>query len=114
MGGSSSSQSPMSGALERLLGWLPAWLGFVLIILAGLAVAVLGIVTGTKTAGFIAFGVAAVVGSILAWWSGAKSEPRGNPFDRSFGGVVSRVDGWVWLVVFGLFVVAALVAIFTT
>jgi hypothetical protein len=104
----------MGGVLERLLGWLPAWLGFVLIILAGLGVAVLGIVTGTKTAGFVAFGVAAIASAILAWWSGAKAEPRGNPFDRSFGGVVSRVDGWVWLVVFGLFVVASLVAIFTT
>jgi hypothetical protein len=36
-----------------------------------------------------------------------------NPFDRSFGGVVSQLDGWVWLVVFGLFVIASLVAIFT-
>ena len=44
--------------------------------------------------------------------SGARSEPRVNPFDQSFGGVVSRLDGWVWLVVFGLFVIASLVAIF--
>ncbi len=100
--------------LERLLGWLPAWLGFVLIIIAGIAVAVLGIVTNTNAAGFVAFGVAAIASSILAWWSGAKAEPRANPFDRSFGALVSRVDGWVWLVVFGLFVVASLVAIFTT
>ena len=103
-----------SGLLERLLGWLPAWLGFALIILAGIAVAVLGIVTGTKTAGFVAFGFAAVASSILAWWSGGKSEPRANPFDRSFGGVVSRIDGWVWLVIFGLFVLASIIAIVTT
>jgi hypothetical protein len=41
-----------------------------------------------------------------------RSEPRVNPFDQSFGGVVSRLDGWVWLMVFGLFVIASLVAIF--
>jgi hypothetical protein len=95
--------------LERV----PAWLGFALIILAGVAVAVLGIVTGTKTAGFVAFGVAAIASAILAWWAGGRSEPRGNPFDRSFGGVVKGIDGWVWLVIFGLFVVAAIIAIFT-
>ena len=113
-GSSSTPSSPMSGLLERLLGWLPAWLGFALIIIAGIAVAVVAIITNTKVAGFVAFGVAAVVSSILAWWSGGKSEPRGNPFDRSFGGVVSRIDGWVWLVIFGLFLVAALITIFTT
>jgi hypothetical protein len=112
--GSSSGSSPLGGLLERALGWLPAWLGFALIILAGIAVAVLGIVTNTKVAGFVAFGVAAVASAILAWWSGGKSEPRANPFDRSFGGVVSRIDGWVWLVIFGLFVVASIIAIVTT
>lgn len=110
MGGSGS---PLSGLLERALGWLPAWLGFALIILAGLAVAVLGVATNTRPAGFVAFGVAAIASAILAWWAGGKSEPRGNPFDRSFGGVVSRIDGPVWLIIFGLFVVASIIAIVT-
>lgn len=108
----SASRSPLSGWFERALGWLPAWLGFILIILAGLAVAVLGVVTNTRPIAFVAFGVAAIGSAILAWWSGARSQPRANPFDRSFGGVVSHVDGWVWLVVFGLFLVAAIIAIF--
>jgi hypothetical protein len=109
----SRSGSPMSGILERALGWLPAWLGFVFIMLAGVVAAIGGVVTGTKPAAFVAFGVAAVVSAALGWWSGAKSEPRVDPFKGSFGGVVSRVDGWVWLVVFGLFVVVAIVAIVT-
>lgn len=108
-----NTNTTANSLLERLLGWLPGWLGFVLIILAGVAAIVVGIATGTKTAGFVAFGVAAIASAGLAWWSGAKSEPRVNPFDRSFGGVVSQLDGWVWLVVFGLFVIASLVAIFT-
>lgn len=105
--------SPMNGIWARLLGWLPAWLGFALIILAGIAVAILGPATNTKPAGFVAFGVAAIISSVLAWWSGARSEPRFNPFERSFGGVVTYVAGWVWLVVFGLFVIAAIIAIVT-
>jgi hypothetical protein len=107
-----TTNSQASTILERLLGWLPGWLGFVLIVLAGLAAIVVGIATATKTAGFVAFGVAAIASAGLAWWSGARSEPRVNPFDQSFGGVVSRLDGWVWLVVFALFVIASLVAIF--
>lgn len=94
--------------LERVLGWLPAWLGFVLIILAGIAAIVVGAIQGSG--GLIAFGVAAIVSAGLAWWQGASSSPRVNPFDRSFGGVVSKIDGWAWLVIFGLFVVALIIA----
>lgn len=106
-----AAADPAQALLERLLGWLPAWLGFVLIILAGVAAIIVGAIQ--PSAGLIAFGIAAIASSALAWWSGAKSEPRVNPFEKSFGGVVTRVDGWVWLVVFGLFVVVAIVAIVT-
>lgn len=111
MSGQHFSSDPAKAMLERLLGWLPGWLGFVLIILAGVAAIVVGAIQ--SSVGFIAFGVAAIASSILAWWSGAKSEPRANPFDRSFGGIVSQVDGWVWLVVFGLFLAASIIAIVT-
>lgn len=113
MSGQQVSSDPAKAMLERLLGWLPGWLGFVLIILAGIAAIVVGIIGTNVKAGFIAFGIAAIASSGLAWWSGAKSEPRANPFDRSFGGIVSQVDGWVWLVVFGLFLVAAIITIVT-
>jgi hypothetical protein len=106
-----ATSDPAGALMERILGWLPGWLGFVLIILAGVAAIVVGI--ATPSAGFIAFGVAAIASSILAWWSGAKSTPEINPFEKSFGGTVSGVDGWVWLVVFGLFVVASIIAIVT-
>jgi hypothetical protein len=108
-----SASNPSQKILERLLGWLPAWLGFMLIIAAGAAAIVVGAISNPVSAGLIAFGVAAIASSILAWWAGGKSEPRVNPFEKSFGGVVSNIDGWVWLVIFGLFVVAALIAIFT-
>ncbi len=106
-----AAANPTQALFERILGWLPAWLGFMLIILAGVAAIVVGAIQ--PSAGLIAFGVAAIASSALAWWSGAKSEPRVNPIERSFGGVVSRVDGWVWLVVFGLFLAASIMAIVT-
>lgn len=111
MSGQNATSDPSQALLERLLGWLPAWLGFVLIIAAGIAAIVVGAIL--PKVGLIAFGVAAILSSALAWWQGASSEPRVNPFDQSFGGVVSKIDGWAWLVVFGLFVVAAIITIVT-
>ena len=114
MSGQNVTDNPANSALERLLGWLPAWLGFVLIILAGVAAIIVGaIAQPNPNAGFIAFGVAAIASSILAWWAGGRSEPRANPFDQSFGGVVSNVDGWVWLVVLAFLGAAVVVAILT-
>jgi hypothetical protein len=105
-----ATADPTRALMERLLGWLPSWLGFALIILAGLASIIVGAMT--PSAGLIAFGVWAIVAAVLAWWAGATSEPRINPFDRSFGGVVSRVPDKVWYVIAGLFVIAILIAIF--
>ncbi len=103
--------NPVNTLWERILGWLPGWLGFVLIILAGIASFIVGVIT--PSAGFIAFGIAAIASAILAWVTGATSEPRINPFELSFGGYVSRVVWWVWLIVFGLFVIASIIAIAT-
>lgn len=95
-------------ALERLLGWLPAWLGFAMIIAAG----VLAIVFGSLNAsvGLIAIGAWALVSAVIAWAAGAKSSPRANPFKRSFGGVVTRVPQIPWLIIAGLLVVAVILA----
>lgn len=96
---------------QTLLGWIPAWVGFVFIIVAGLLLLIVGIVQGS--AGFIAFGVAAMASSILAWVAGGSSTPKLDPIGKSFGGAVKDIDGWVWLVIFGLFLAAAIVALVT-
>lgn len=95
-------------ALERLLGWLPAWLGFALIIAAGVLAIVFGILN--SSVGLIAIGVWAVVSAIIAWAAGAKSSPRVNPFKRSFGGVVKEIPQIPWLIIAGLLVVAVVLA----
>lgn len=99
-----------NGVLKPLLGWIPNWLGFGLIILAGLLALFYGFVI-TPSAGLVAFGVAAVTSALLAWTAGGTSTPRVNPGDKSFGGTVANIDGWVWLVIFGLFVAALLIAL---
>ena len=100
------------GILSKLLGWIPNWVGFVLIIIAGVVMIVIGITGRPASAGLIALGVAAFASSILAWYSGALSKPDVNPIGKSFGGTVERIDGWAWGVVFVLFLVAVLIAVF--
>ena len=100
-----------SGVFKALFGWLPAWVGFVLIILAG-GLAVLFGLALTPSVGLVAFGVAALAASVLSWATGASSTPFINPGERSFGATVDSLRAWVWLVVFGLFVMAALIAVF--
>lgn len=100
----------MNQALQSLEGRIPNWVGFGFIILAGVAAISVGAAVGP--AGLIPLGIAAVASAIIAWWSGAKSSPQLNPFKRSWGGTVKEIDGWAWGVVFLLFLVAVLIALF--
>jgi hypothetical protein len=96
---------------ETLLGWIPAWVGFVFIIVAGVVMIIMGVVMSSP--GLVAFGVATVASAVLAWMAGGTSTPRADPIGKSFGGAVKGIDGWVWLVIFALFLVAAIIAIVT-
>jgi len=109
--GPGTASDPGKALFERLLGWLPAWLGFALIALVGIVAIVIGIMGSSP--GLVAFGVAAIASAAIAWWAGGRGEPRGNPVDKSFGAVISRLDGWAWLVIFGLFVVAIVITVVT-
>ncbi len=100
------------GILSTLLGWIPSWVGFVLIILAGILMLIFGIVGKPASAGLIAFGVAAIASAVIAWYSGVASKSDVNPIGKSFGGTVERIDGWAWGVVFLLFLVAVVIAVF--
>jgi hypothetical protein len=99
------------GIAQTLLGWIPDWVGFTLIILAGAVSIVMGAIN--EDAGFIAFGVAAVASAIVAWVSGATSKPKIGISSRSFGGTVERIPMIPWLVIFGLFVVAVVIGLAT-
>jgi hypothetical protein len=60
---------------ERILGWLPAWLGFVLVIAVGVVLIIVG---NGERARFAAFGIAAIVSAAVACWYSARVEPHVN------------------------------------
>jgi hypothetical protein len=98
---------------------VPAWLGFVLM-LAASAVATVG---GAATSNFkaIPLGVAGVIGTIIAWVTGATSNAATNPDlpddgtstrrddPDTLGGVASHIRWWAWLIIAGLVVAAVAV-----
>jgi len=92
-------------------GLVPNWVGFGLAIAAGVACIVVGAIQ--PYAGLIAIGIAAVISSIIAWVSGAKSTPNVNPFKKSFGATIKKIEMVPWLIIFGLFVVAVIIALVT-
>lgn len=104
----------MRQAIATVLSWIPNWLGFVLIIAAGLTMIIVGVVT--KKPALIPFGISAIVASILAWVNGATSQPKIEfvpPAKKfSFGGTVANVDGWVTVVVILLFAASGVISIF--
>lgn len=99
-----------SGFFKTILGWLPSWAGFALILLAGAVCLVFGLAL-TPSAGVVAFGVAFIAIGILSWASGGGSTPYVSPGDPSFGGSLDHLRPWVWFVDLGLIVAAIIVKI---
>ena len=100
-----------------LKGKMPAWLGFILLLLASLVAINGGAVTKEFKA--IPIGVAGVIGTIIAWVSGATSSPATNPDlpddgprrddPDTIGGVAGQVRWYAWLIIAGVVVVAVAV-----
>jgi hypothetical protein len=104
----STQQSSALPSADSLLDRIPNWVGFGLIILVGILAIIFGGLE--RSPGLIAFGVAAIASSILAWANGARSRP--DVGWKKFGGTVKNIDGWVWVVVFLLFAAAVAIAVF--
>lgn len=107
------SSSPLNDAfkrlMNRLLGWIPNWVGFGIIIVIGILAIIAGATAAPASAGLIAFGIAAIISAILAWATGASSRP--DWVGGSFGATVGDLKGWVWLVIFVLFLIAVIIAV---
>jgi hypothetical protein len=84
---------------------VPAWLGFVLMLVASVVAIVGGAVTSEFKA--IPLGVAGVIGTIIAWVTGAKSAPAAG--DDTLGGVASGIGLVPWLIIAAVVVGAAAV-----
>jgi len=106
-----TATSATRNQIGHLLEWIPNWVGFVCIMLAG---AVLFIVGASRTdVGFIAWGVAVFAAAVLAWADGARSKPKVDLSPKTFGGVVANIDDWAWLVILGMFVAALIIGFLT-
>lgn len=94
---------------------VPYWLGFILMLVASAA----AIVGGVATKGYkiVPFGVACLLGTIVAWVSGATSKPatsddaggdgdsdRDRDKPDTLGGLASRIRWYAWLIIAALVV----------
>lgn len=103
--------------MDRLLSWLPAWLGFLLLIVVGVLMVIhgagdpLGVgLSHTSKVGFITFGAMAVILGTFSWIAGGTSAPKGKAGKLGIEVAFSDLPWWAWLVD-GLVLVAT-IAIF--
>ena len=74
---------------------VPAWLGFGLMLLASTVAIIGSAVTGEFKA--IPLGAAGVIGTIIAWVTGARSSAAAD--DDTLGGVASNIGFVPWLII---------------
>lgn len=98
---------------STFLSWIPGWLGFLLLILVGVAMAINGIANpnldSTNQLGFILFGLCAVVIGVVSWAAGGTSAIKGRTGKVGVKVGVQDVPWWVWLVDGGVLVTAIIV-----
>ncbi len=103
-----ADQTPL---FAKLFSWLPAWAGFVVIILISIGAIIGGALVPEPC--LIAFGAWGVISSILAWVTGATSRVGNTSVDpTTFGGCVSNIRPWAFIVILVLFLGMAAVCIF--
>ena len=87
---------------------LPDWLGFLFMILAsGL---IIGVGFAEHAYKFLPLGFACLLGTIVAWASGASAKPEAS--DDTLGGTAEAIPGWAWAIIAGLIVIAIVLTIF--
>lgn len=95
---------------STFLSWIPGWLGFLLLILVGVAMVINGIANpnldATNQLGFIDFGICAVVVGVVSWIAGGTSQIKGREGQVGVRVAVGNVPWWTWLIDIGAVVVA--------
>jgi hypothetical protein len=85
---------------------LPAWLGFVFMLGASALAIAFGIIGNAHR--FIPLGVACLIGTAVAWYSGASAKPEGD--DDTLGGTADAIPWWAWAIIAVLFIVAIILS----
>ncbi|HUP20564.1 MAG TPA: hypothetical protein VM778_11495 [Gemmatimonadota bacterium] len=99
--------------LSKFLSWIPGWVGFLLLILVGVAMTINGLVNKNLTPdnelGFILFGITAVVIGAFSWIAGATSEIKGRVGKVGALVEVKDMPWWAWLVDIALVIVSVVI-----
>jgi len=99
----------------KLLSWIPGWLGFLLLILAGTAMFIhgavnpLGVTLDQKNrTGFIIFGLCSLVIGAVSWLVGGTSKIKGREGTVGVKVEVKDLPWWGWLVDVGVLAISIL------
>ena len=91
--------------IKKILSWIPGWLGFLALILVGVAMAIHGLfnpfqftLSGDAKAGFSIFGLMAVVIGTFSWIVGATSEIKGKAGKVGVKVAIQDLPWWGFLV----------------
>lgn len=108
-----SNEETQSGGIDfkQFLSWIPGWLGFLLLIIVGIVMVIVGIVASPPEAklGFIDFGICAAVVGAFSWIAGGTSEIKGRVGKVGVKVAVTDMPWWAWLVDVILVVIAVVV-----
>lgn len=86
----------VAALMTVLKGKVPAWLGFILVLLGGLVCIVGG--AATKNFKAIPVGVAFVIATILMWVGSATSSAATDSDSNTLGAAVSNAPWWAWVI----------------
>lgn len=99
--------------LKKVLSWIPGWLGFLLLILVGLAMTINGAANpnldSVNRFGFILFGLCAVAIGCLSWIAGGTSKIKGREGKVGVKVAVTDMPWWAWIADIGILVVSVVV-----
>src|SRR5688572_22841807 len=98
---------------QTFLSWIPGWLGFLALILVGVAMAINGFANPNldhvNKLGFIDFGIMGVVIGVFSWIAGGTSTIKGREGTVGVRVAIQDMPWWAWLVDLGVLGIALLI-----
>ena len=98
--------------IGKLLSWIPGWLGFLALIIVGVAMTLNGAINPNldhvNPIGFIIFGVCSVAVGVFSWIVGATSEIKGRTGTVSVKVAVTDLPWWGWVVDIGIVAISVI------
>ncbi len=94
---------------NKVLSWIPGWLGFLALIVVGTLMVLNGAINPAgadhpNVVGFIVFGICAVAIGAFSWAVGATSKIKGREGKVGVRVGVQDMPWWAWLVDIGVLV----------